>query len=324
VKAILHEFLPQGLPALILDFKDDYSKQDFAQREGFTVHDATYGSLPFNPMVPPIDPESGRANPISHVHELGNMLQRIYKLGDQQAFQLREAMKETYEMAGLGFKPFVPAPDQEYLPFEAIRDVLIREEATQLLGRLSPVFDLGLFSRGDAATTLNDLLAAPTVIRLSQLPGDQVKNAVAEFFLMALYSFLIRREHPHKLERLLVLDEAWRLVQSPFLEPLMREGRAFGLGVIMATQFPRDLPDSIAGSTATRIFFNQTKAEQVREIQRTLVGKTSGTEADHLGNLIRGLAPLECILQNLQYRPWVRLRAIPYFARIAEESGEDE
>ena len=324
VKAILHDFLPQGLPALILDFKDDYSKQEFAEREGFTVHDATYGSLPFNPMVPPIDPQTGRANPIAHVHELANMLQRIYKLGDQQAFQLREAMKETYEIVGLGFKPFVPDPNQEYLPFEAIRDLLVREEATQLLGRLSPVFDLGLFSRGDAANTLDDLLSTPTVIRLSQLPGDQVKNAVAEFFLMALYSFLIRREHPHQLERLLVLDEAWRLVQSPFLEPLMREGRAFGLGVILATQFPKDLPDSIAGSTATRLFFNQTKAEQVREIQRTLVGKTSGTEADHLGNLIRGLAPLECILQNLQYRPWVRLRAVPYFARIAEEKVLDE
>lgn len=289
VKAILHEFLPQGLPALVLDFKDDYSKADYAAREGFTVHDATYGSLPFNPMVPPIDRQTGRASPIAHVHELSNMLQRIYKLGDQQAYQLREAMKETYEIAGLQFKPFVPSPDQEYLPFEAIRDVLEREEASQLLGRLSPVFDLGLFSRGDAATTLNDLLGTPTVIRLSQLPGDQVKNAVAEFFLMALYSFLVRREQPHRIERLLVLDEAWRLVNSPFLEPLMREGRAFGLGVVIATQFPKDLMDQIGGSTATRIFFSQTRAEQVREIQRTLVGKTSGTDADHVGNLVRGL-----------------------------------
>ena len=63
VKAILHDFLPQGLPALILDFKDDYSKADFARREGFTVHDASYGSLPFNPMVPPVDPQR-RAGPI--------------------------------------------------------------------------------------------------------------------------------------------------------------------------------------------------------------------------------------------------------------------
>jgi DNA helicase HerA-like ATPase len=318
-KAILHDFRPQGLPALILDFKDDYSKAEFAAVEGFTVHDANFGSLPFNPMVPPIDPESGRANPIGHVHELANMIQRIYKLGDQQAFTLREAMKETYSIAGVGDRPFVPAEGQEYLPFEAIRDVLIRDEATSLLGRLSPIFDLGLFSRGDEATSLDDLLSTPTVIRLSQLPGDQVKNAVAEFFLMALYGFLIRREHPHRLERVLVLDEAWRLVNSPFLEPLMREGRAFGLGVVIATQFPKDLSDQIGGSTGTRLFFNQTKAEQVREIQRTLVGKTSGTEADHLGNLIRGLAPMECILQNLHYRPWVRLRAIPYFSRIAEE-----
>ncbi len=105
---------------------------------------------------------------------------------------------------------------------------------------------------------------------------------------MALYGFLIRREHPHRLERVLVLDEAWRLVNSPFSEPLMREGRAFGLGVIVATQFPRDLPEQIAGSTATRLFFSQTKAEQVREIQRTLVGKTTGQEADHLGNSFEG------------------------------------
>jgi DNA helicase HerA-like ATPase len=232
-------------------------------------------------------------------------------------------MKETYSIAGVGERPFVPVEGQEYLPFEAIRDVLIREEATSLLGRLSPIFDLGLFSRGDDTTSLNELLSTPTVIRLSQLPGDQVKNAVAEFFLMALYSFLIRREHPHRLERILVLDEAWRLVQSPFLEPLMREGRAFGLGVILATQFPKDLPDHVAGSTGTRLFFNQTKAEQVREIQRTLVGKTSGTEADHLGNLVRGLAPMECLLQNLHYRPWVRLRAIPYFSLVADRPPVD-
>jgi DNA-binding Lrp family transcriptional regulator len=323
-KAILHDFLAQGLPALILDFKDDYSKADYATAEGFAVHDASLGSLPFNPMVPPVDPQSGRVNPTAHMHELAGMLQRIYRLGDQQTYQLREAMKETYAVEGVGTRPFLPDPDQRYLPFEAIRGVLIREEHQTLLGRLSPIFDLGLFSEGDPEQNLSDLLASPTVIRLSQLPGDQVKNAVAEFFLMALYSFLIRREHPHRLERLLVLDEAWRLVNSPFLEPLMREGRAFGLGVIIVTQFPRDLLEQIAGSTATRLFFNQTKAEQVREIQRTLVGKTSGAEADHLGSLIRGLAPLECVLQNFQYKPWVKFKSIPYYARMAEQEPEAE
>lgn len=322
-KAILHDLMPHGIPALILDFKDDYAKTDYAEAEGFTVHDASFGTLPFNPMVPPIDKMSGRVNPTSHIHELSSMLQRIYGLGDQQAFALREAMKETYAIGGIGSKPFVPEPSQEYLPFEAIKDVLERENATTLLGRLSPVFDLGLFSEGDAALTLAELLETPTVIRLGQLPGDQVKNAVAEFFLMALHSYLMRREQPHALRQVLVLDEAWRLVSSPFLKPLMLEGRAFGLGVIIATQFPRQLPEEVSGSTATRLFFGQTKAEQIRDIQRTLVGKTSGPEADHIAQVIRGLAPLECVLQNAHYRPWIKVKAKPYYARL-EEQGDEE
>lgn len=322
-KGLLRDLLPQGLPALILDFKDDYSQPDYAAAEGFTVHDVSFTGLPFNPMVPRLDPQSGRVNPVAHIHELVNMLQRIYSLGDQQAYSVREAMKETYAAAGVPQRPFVPEPGQQYPAFDVISDALVREKATTVLGRLSPIFDLGLFSDDPGAVTLDTLLSTPTVIRLSQLPGDTVKNAVAEFFLMALYGYLIRREHPHRLQQVLVLDEAWRLVNSPFLVPLMREGRAFGLGVIVATQFPKDLPDEVGGSTGTRMFFNQTKADQVREVQRTLIGKTSGTEADHLGNLVRGLAPMECLVQNLQNRPYTRTRAVPYFARIETRSATE-
>ncbi len=318
-KALLSELLPLGIPALILDFKDDYAKPDYADVEGLTVHDAALGALPFNPMVPPIDKITGHVNPTTHLHELANTLQRIYGLGDQQAFTLREAMKETYSISGIGLKPFVPEPSQQYLPFEAIKDVLEREQSTSLLGRLSPVFDLGLFSEGDAALKLTNLLEAPTVIRLGQLPGDQVKNAVAEFFLMAMHSYLMRREQPHALRQILVLDEAWRLVASRFLKPLMLEGRAFGLGIIVATQFPRQLPEEVSGSTATRLFFGQTKAEQVREIQRTLVGKTTGPDADNIAQIVRGLSPLECLMQNAQHAPWVRVRVTPYYARLTEE-----
>lgn len=135
----------------------------------------------------------------------------------------------------------------------------------------------------------------------------------------------MRREQPHSLQQVLVLDEAWRLVDSPRLNPLMLEGRAFGLGVIVATQFPKQLPEEVSGSTATRMYFGQAKAEQVREIQKTLVGKTSGQEADHVGSIVRALAPLECGLQNAHYRPFVKLKTVPYFARMeAEAAGEDE
>lgn len=132
---------------------------------------------------------------------------------------------------------------------------------------------------------------------------------------MALYNYLIRQPQTHSLGRLLVLDEAWRLVESPILVSLIREGRAFGLGVLIATQFPGDLPEEISGSTATKLFFSQTQLSQIREIQRTVVGKTSGSDADHLAGVLRGLAPLTCVLHSKQHTPFVRVKIKPYFER---------
>ena len=34
-----------------------------------------------------------------HIHQLSDIIKRIYRLGDQQAFRLREAIKESYEPA---------------------------------------------------------------------------------------------------------------------------------------------------------------------------------------------------------------------------------
>ncbi len=179
---------------------------------------------------------------------------------------------------------------------------------------MSTIFDLGLFSSEEEAD-FAEVVASSTVVRLGQLPGDEVKNSVAEFFLMALYNHLIRQQQVHSLSRALVLDEAWRLVESPFLEPLAREGRAFGLCVLIATQYPDDLPEKISGSTATKLFFSQAQQSQIREIQRAVVGKTSGPDADHLAGVMKGLAPLTCTLSNKQHSPFARVKIKPYFER---------
>jgi hypothetical protein len=50
-----------------------------------------------------------------------------------------------------------------------------------------------------------------------QLPGHEIKTAVAEFLPMAPYNHIIRQSQPRALRRLLALDEAGRLVHSPYL-----------------------------------------------------------------------------------------------------------
>ena len=246
----------QGLPALILDFKDDYSDAVFVEAEGFHVYDASFDPMPFNPLTPPVD-RARPSQPLDHIYQVTDIIKRIYRLGDQQAFRLREAIKRAYEDAGISLRPAPLDPGKPFPPFGPSSKQLVEDKANEpLLGRLSPIFDLGLFATDAQETDFEEFLGSRAVIRLGQLPGDEVKNSVAEFFLMALYNYLIRQTQTHTLGRLLVLDEAWRVVESPFLIPPMREGRAFGLGVVIATQFPRDLPEAVRGSTATRLFFS--------------------------------------------------------------------
>jgi hypothetical protein len=315
-KTILADMRPFNVPPLILDFKDDYSEPAYAETEGLNIYDPSDQSLPFNPLAPAVDPRSGRVNPTHHLHQLTDIIKRIYRLGDQQAYRLREAMKTVYEGAGLPTRAFVPEQGQTYPAFEAVQHELSEDKDNQaLLGRMSPIFDLELFTSGAQAADFASVLEQGTVIRLAQLPGDEVKNSVAEFFLMALYNYLIRQPQSHQLARMAVLDEAWRLVESPFLEPLMREGRAFGLGVVIASQFPTDLPTAVAGSTATKLYFSQTNVEQIRDIQRTILGKTSGSDADQLASIMRGLPPLTCVLYSKQFPRFVRVTINPYFER---------
>ncbi len=320
-KAITADLKQRGIPALILDFKDDYSDPSFVDAEGFQLYDASFSPLPFNPLTPAIDKRQNLINPSHHLHQIADIIKRIYKLGDQQAFRLREAIKSSYEEMEISLRPAPFEPGRSFPPFDLVQNHLRGDKANEpLLGRLSPIFDLGLFATEAEETNFEDFLAASAVIRLGQLPSDEVKNSVAEFFLMALYNYLIRQPQTHTLGRLLILDEAWRVVESPFLTPLMREGRAFGLGVIVASQFPRDLPEEVRGSTATRLFFSQGQVEQIREIQRTIIGKASGAEADDVAGIVRSLSPLSCVLHSSQYPPFVRVTISPYFERWADGS----
>ena len=315
-KAIVSELRGHDVPALILDFKDDYSNESFIATEGFRLYDAGFRSLPLNPLIPAIDKRQDLINPSQHVYQVADIVKRIYKLGDQQAFRLREAIKRAYERAGISLRPGMLPVGKSFPAFDVVRSELVDDKVNEpLLGRLSPIFDLGLFAADAEQSNFEEFLQASAVVRLSQLPSDEVKNSVAEFFLMALYNHLIRQPQIHRLGRLLILDEAWRVVESPFLTPLMREGRAFGLGVVIASQFPRDLPEAVRGSTATRLFFSQGQVEQIREIQRTIVGKTSGPEAEHVASVVRGLTPLSCVMHSTQCTPFVRVAITPYFRR---------
>ena len=162
--------------------------------EHLRLYDASFRSLPLNPLIPAIDKRKNLINPSQHTYQVTDIIKRIYKLGDQQAFRLREAMKRAYQLAGIPLKPGTLPAGKSFPQLDLVQHDLSGDKANEpLLGRLSPIFDLGLFAGEVDQSDFEDFFEGSMVIRLGQLPSDEVKNSVAEFFLMALYNHLIRQ-----------------------------------------------------------------------------------------------------------------------------------
>ena len=84
---------------------------------------------------------------------------------------------------------------------------------------------------------------------------------------------------PRRLTRMMVFDEAHRVKDSKRLESLAREGRAFGIGIVVGTQFPGDIPESLAGNLATQLFLMNNQAAHRRFVVAQVTGTNASNEA---------------------------------------------
>ncbi len=89
---------------------------------------------------------------------------------------------------------------------------------------------------------------------------QQEKQFVVEQILQDLYKHLLEQGGTQKLKYILYIDELAGLLPPPpsnpqskkLLETLIRQARAFGLGIIVATQNPGDIDYKILGNIGTR------------------------------------------------------------------------
>jgi hypothetical protein len=315
IKALIAGVIEAGLPVCIFDFKNDYGT-DFAKREGLRVYDIDREGLPFNPLSLVPD-DRGEAQPIRQVHELASILRRIFGLGDQQEAQLKKAMVAAYDRAGI-------RPDARHMAatvkgapaFSTVKEMLEEEgKSEKLLNRLSPLFDLNLFPAGDPSTTFERLVSDRVVLDLHRLPDDRIKAALSEFMIVRLHGYMLRGDQPRQLRRMLVLDEAWRVKDSVRLQELAREGRAFGVGITIGTQFPGDIPETLAGNLATQVLLLNHDPEHRKTVVRTLCGATSGAIAQQLMKQVSVLQKHEGFFRNSQYTPYTLVTTLPYYQR---------
>ena len=189
-----------------------------------------------------------------------------------------------------------------------------------LVTKLSLFADLHLFPSTTPQESFDSFINKRISLKLAELPNDEIKAALAEIIIIQLHGYALRGEQPRRLRRLLVFDEAHRVRNSARLESLAREGRAFGVGIVMGTQFPGDVPETMAGNLATQLFLMNNQAKHRSWIVRQIYGTTTGRESKELLDKLGRFKPLDGLFSNPHHQ-MALLRVIPYYERSAPAVG---
>jgi hypothetical protein len=138
----------------------------------------------------------------------------------------------------------------------------LQKLASLTRSHISTAFVFNVFRPGGYHINWDAILHQPAafIFTFRGLP-DSTQKVVTELLLWNLLGFVESRG-PGELQLMVVLDEAHRLSfvpESP-LERLLREGRKFGVGVILASQQLEDFSNTALANTATKLIFRLNEA----------------------------------------------------------------
>ncbi len=310
IKALVSELAKQSVTPILLDYKDDFVEPEYLSEIGAKLFEADDG-LPFNPLEPGVDPLSGRIKINSEVYSISDALTRVHRLGDQQQANLRKAIFKAYADKGIDRGAKTLADDQALPSFDDVGELIEQAGDNKLFNRLSPIFDLGLF-RADREG-IEVLVRSPSVVRLSQLPGEEIKKAAGELLLRSFYNFMVRQGHSDTLRYALVIDEAHKIANLASVKLLLKESRAYGVAVILSSQEARDFDESVYANAGTLLALKLSETGDSEKVAMLL----GGAQSKHaLGQEIRGLRPFQGFLRNDHYnRPYAKVEVLPHYKR---------
>lgn len=246
---IIRSFADQGLPSLVFDFHGDMAADP---PKGATVLNVAEG-LPFNPFE--ADVRVGR--PINTTAwEISEIVAYVTKLGEIQRNHIYDALLAMY--AGHGWHDTSPGDSLPVISEfgDAIDAAEANARGRNARQRLRPMTDFGLFR--DDADGLFDLLktyGTGVVVDISQLGLEEVQMFAASFILRKIYREMFKWPQNHTMKLAVVLDEAHRMAKDITLPKLMKEGRKYGVSVIVASQNTDDFHKDVLANAGTKIVF---------------------------------------------------------------------
>lgn len=281
-RKVIRDFEHQGLPSLVFDFHGDMAADPPA---GAVVLDAEQG-LPFSPFEPDVE----RNRPInSTAWEIAEIIAYVAKLGEIQRTHVYSALKKIYDDTG-----WVGTTRGERLPTmhefaAALQEVEKGAAGKNAAARLLTFTDFGLFK--EDAVGAFELRADPPngwVIDVSKLM-EEVQRFAASFILRRVYREMFTWPQNGRMKLAVVLDEAHRMAREVTLPKIMKEGRKYGVGVIVASQSADDFHKEVLGNAGTKIVF-RTNFPASKEVAKLLRGRNGVDLSQPIEKLDVGVA----------------------------------
>lgn len=310
LKYLITAIRDQGANTLVLDFKNDFANdRHFVSRAGLNPILVAFDGMPFNPLIPyPItDPRSGRlfVQCAQHIAGISAVLRRTYGLGPQQEAAVKNAIRQAFSEGGVD-----PATTTLYDPAMTFPDLarvgeILEQTNIGAYNRLDPLFTLGLFREQFWRVSFASMVTQSAALDFSQIPSDALKNALAELVVLSAHSYFNSQPHCGALRQVFVVDEAHRVLSADYLERFALECRAYGVSLLLSSQYPSHFPAGISASLATKIVHgNDRDVDRVRDIVNLL--GCAGREAE-----IAELGMFEAVFSNKHFRN-VIVRTITY------------
>ena len=225
---------------LIFDYKSDYVDDKFinaTKGKKFNLH-----KLPYNPLSLFGD------TPMLPVHTargFAETMGKAFGLGQKQQLKLRKLIGEAYELAGIQ----KGNPSTWNKPAPTVTEVWALFEESEptedsLYAALESLNELEIFEDNvEKCTSLYELVDGITVVELAGYPSE-VQNLVVALTLDLFYSQMQKKGKPEvrgdfrQVTKLVLVDEADNFMSQnfPSLRKILKEGREYGVGVILSTQ----------------------------------------------------------------------------------------
>ncbi|MCD8086524.1 MAG: DUF87 domain-containing protein [Clostridiales bacterium] len=237
---------PLGL--LIFDYKGDYNgtKTDFCKAVPACV--LTPYMLPYNPLALNRTRKFRPLLPLHTANVFKDTVSKIYGLGHKQQQTLLDCIMKAYEAQGIdpeneatwSRKP--PTFAQVYQIFERETEGRMPDSLTAAMNKLQG-FHIFESDSAKAQSLANVLSGGVVVVDLSG-DDEDIQNLVVAITLdqfyaqMQTYGSSKTDGRYRQLRSLILVDEADNFMSQgfPSLRKIMKEGREFGVGVILSTQ----------------------------------------------------------------------------------------